>query len=95
MITIQTNHGDIKVELNAEKAPETVKNFLAYVESGHFEGTIFHRVIENFMIQGGGFDKETNQLSVNLITDFQTKWAPLQWQEQWTLTQQLPNFLLM
>jgi len=65
MITIQTNHGDIKVELNPEKAPETVKNFLTYVESGHFEGTIFHRVIENFMIQGGGFDKEMNQKSVN------------------------------
>jgi peptidyl-prolyl cis-trans isomerase B (cyclophilin B) len=65
MITISTSHGDIKVELNAEKAPETVKNFLSYVESGHFEGTIFHRVIENFMIQGGGFDKDMNQKSVN------------------------------
>jgi peptidyl-prolyl cis-trans isomerase B (cyclophilin B) len=65
MLTIQTNHGDIKVELNPEKAPETVKNFLSYVESGHFEGTIFHRVIENFMIQGGGFDKEMNQKPVN------------------------------
>ena len=65
MITISTNHGDIKVELNAEKAPETVKNFLSYVESGHFECTIFHRVIENFMIQGGGFDKDMNQKPVS------------------------------
>jgi peptidyl-prolyl cis-trans isomerase B (cyclophilin B) len=65
MITIHTNLGEIKVELNAEKAPETVKNFLSYVESGHFEDTIFHRVIENFMIQGGGFDSEMNQKPVN------------------------------
>jgi len=65
MITIHTNLGEIKVALNAEKAPETVKNFLEYVNSGHFEGTIFHRVIENFMIQGGGFDQDMNQKSVN------------------------------
>jgi len=65
MITIHTNLGEIKVALNAEKAPETVKNFLKYVNSGHFEGTIFHRVIENFMIQGGGFDQEMNQKAVN------------------------------
>lgn len=65
MITISTNLGDIKVALNAEKAPETVKNFLEYVESGHFENTIFHRVIENFMIQGGGFEEDMNQKTVN------------------------------
>lgn len=65
MITIQTNLGDIKVELNAEKAPATVENFLSYVNSGHYEGTIFHRVIENFMIQGGGFDADMNQKQVN------------------------------
>ena len=65
MITIHTNLGEIKIELNPEKAPATVKNFLEYVNSGHYEGTIFHRVIENFMIQGGGFDQEMNQKPVN------------------------------
>jgi peptidyl-prolyl cis-trans isomerase B (cyclophilin B) len=47
--------GDIEIELNTEKAPKTCENFAQYVEDGHFDGTIFHRVIENFMIQGGGF----------------------------------------
>jgi len=65
MVTIHTNLGDIKVSLNADKAPVTVKNFLEYVESGHYTGTVFHRVIENFMIQGGGFDEEMNQKMVN------------------------------
>ena len=65
MITIHTNHGDIQVTLDAEKAPATVANFLEYVASGHYEGTIFHRVIETFMIQGGGFDHDMNQKSVN------------------------------
>ena len=54
MITIRTNHGDIAVELFDEKAPISCENFLEYVRSGHFDGTIFHRVIPNFMIQGGG-----------------------------------------
>ena len=57
MITIRTNHGDIAVELFDEKAPITCENFLEYVRSGHFDGTIFHRVIPNFMIQGGGMDE--------------------------------------
>ncbi len=57
MVTIQTNLGDIKVQLFEDKAPETVKNFLSYVDSGHYQGTLFHRVIENFMIQGGGYDE--------------------------------------
>jgi cyclophilin family peptidyl-prolyl cis-trans isomerase len=55
IIVIETNKGNIEVELNFEKAPITSENFLSYVESGHFEGTIFHRVIPNFMVQGGGF----------------------------------------
>ncbi len=54
-VKIETNLGDIVLELNAEKAPKTVENFLRYVEEGHYQGTIFHRVIANFMIQGGGF----------------------------------------
>ena len=55
IIKIQTNHGDIYVELNAEKAPKTVANFLRYVEEDFYTNTIFHRVIRSFMIQGGGF----------------------------------------
>ncbi len=54
MIKLTTNHGAITLELDSEKAPKTAANFLAYVESGHYDGTIFHRVINGFMIQGGG-----------------------------------------
>lgn len=61
MILMKTTKGDIKLELDAEKAPKTVANFLNYVESGHYNGTIFHRVIDNFMIQGGGFNKNMQQ----------------------------------
>lgn len=55
MIKLTTNHGAITLELDAEKAPKTVANFITYVEAGHYDGTIFHRVIDGFMIQGGGF----------------------------------------
>ncbi len=61
MIKLTTNFGDITLELNSEKAPETVKNFLYYVESGFYNNTIFHRVIDDFMIQGGGFEPEMQQ----------------------------------
>jgi cyclophilin family peptidyl-prolyl cis-trans isomerase len=57
MITIKTNHGDISVELFDEKAPVSCENFRQYVADGHFNDTIFHRVIPNFMIQGGGMDE--------------------------------------
>ena len=60
-ITIQTSLGDIIVELNQEKAPQTVANFLNYLNAGFYENTLFHRVIPNFMIQGGGFDTDFNQ----------------------------------
>jgi cyclophilin family peptidyl-prolyl cis-trans isomerase len=60
-VVIKTTQGDIVVELNPEKAPNTVKNFLTYVNEGFYAGTIFHRVIRDFMIQGGGFDKNLNQ----------------------------------
>ena len=60
-VLFTTNHGNFKVELDAEKAPKTVENFLAYVNSGHYNGTIFHRVINGFMIQGGGFDKDMRE----------------------------------
>jgi len=55
MIRLKTNRGEIVLELDSEKAPKTAENFIQYVKEGHFDGTIFHRVIGNFMIQGGGF----------------------------------------
>ena len=61
MVLISTSQGDIKLELYEEKAPITVANFLSYVEEGFFDGTIFHRVINNFMIQGGGFSADMKQ----------------------------------
>lgn len=57
MITIKTNHGDISVELFDDKAPISCDNFRQYAQDGHFNGTVFHRVIPNFMIQGGGMDE--------------------------------------
>jgi peptidyl-prolyl cis-trans isomerase A (cyclophilin A)/peptidyl-prolyl cis-trans isomerase B (cyclophilin B) len=60
-VTLKTNMGDIVLELYPDKAPKSVANFLSYVKSGHYSGTVFHRVINNFMIQGGGFDKDMNQ----------------------------------
>jgi len=56
MITMHTTHGDIVLELDFDKAPISAANFLEYARAGHYEGTIFHRVIDNFMIQGGGFE---------------------------------------
>lgn len=61
MVVIKTSLGDIKVKLAADKAPLTVANFLSYAEAGHYNGTIFHRVIDGFMIQGGGFDANLRQ----------------------------------
>ncbi|MEQ5802039.1 peptidylprolyl isomerase [Halomonas sp. H10-9-1] len=61
MIVLQTTYGDISVELDHEKAPKTAANFEQYVRDGFYDGTLFHRVIEGFMIQGGGFDEEFNQ----------------------------------
>jgi peptidyl-prolyl cis-trans isomerase B (cyclophilin B) len=64
-VILTTNHGKIKLELDAEKAPKTVENFLSYVKSGHYDGTIFHRVIDGFMIQGGGFEPGMKQKPTN------------------------------
>lgn len=61
MVIIRTTFGEMKLELDAEKAPKTVENFLNYARDGFFDGTIFHRVIDNFMIQGGGFDADMKQ----------------------------------
>jgi cyclophilin family peptidyl-prolyl cis-trans isomerase len=64
-VVIRTSEGDITIKLFDDKSPVTVANFLAYVDSGFYNGTIFHRVIPNFMIQGGGFDKDMNQKETN------------------------------
>ncbi len=61
MVIIKTNHGDISIELDKVNTPNTTKNFLQYVNSGFYDGTIFHRVIDGFMIQGGGFDAKMQQ----------------------------------
>src|SRR3954451_19823900 len=61
VIVIETNQGTIKAELFQDKAPETVKNFLTYVEAKHYDALIFHRVIDGFMIQGGGFDGDMKE----------------------------------
>lgn len=61
MIKLHTNFGVISLELDAEKAPESAKNFIAYAESGHYDNTVFHRVIPGFMVQGGGFEPGMKQ----------------------------------
>ena len=69
MILMKTTQGDIKIELNNEKAPNTVANFMKYVEKGHYKDVIFHRVISGFMIQTGGFDAEMNQKDAPYTVD--------------------------
>lgn len=61
MVILKTNYGDITIELDFEKAPKTAENFAQYVKDGFYDGTIFHRVIDNFMIQGGGFEAGMTQ----------------------------------
>ena len=61
MVILHTNHGDITIELDAENAPATVANFLQYVRDGHYDNTIFHRVIDGFMVQGGGMEPGMKQ----------------------------------
>jgi len=60
-VELQTSKGNIRIELDDAKAPESVKNFLAYVNKGHYNGTVFHRVIKGFMVQGGGFEPGMKQ----------------------------------
>ena len=62
-ITLKTNKGTIKLELDKEKAPISAANFVEYVKAGHYNGTVFHRVINGFMIQGGGFDEKMKEKS--------------------------------
>ena len=64
-VLMKTSMGDVTIELDAKKAPISVKNFLAYVKSGHYSDTVFHRVIPGFMIQGGGFMKDMSEKSAN------------------------------
>lgn len=69
MVNLHTNFGIISLELDAEKAPKTVENFLAYVKDAHYDNTVFHRVIGNFMIQGGGFEPGMKQKDVRAPID--------------------------
>ena len=73
MIKLHTNFGAITIELDAEKAPETAKNFTAYVEAGHYNNTIFHRVIDGFMIQGGGFEPGMKQKPADTTVENEAK----------------------
>nr|WP_315486719.1 peptidylprolyl isomerase [uncultured Undibacterium sp.] len=72
-VLLTTNLGNIKIELHEDKAPKTVANFLAYVEAGHYTGTIFHRVIRGFMIQGGGFEIGMKQKPTNAPVENEAK----------------------
>ena len=62
-VNMETSAGSIRLELDSDKAPKSVENFVAYAKAGHYDGTIFHRVIPGFMIQGGGFDTDMKQKS--------------------------------
>ncbi len=100
MIKLHTNHGVITLKLFADKAPETVANFIQYVKDGHYDNTIFHRVISNFMIQGGGFDSDMKQKSTRETikneanNGLSNKKAPLRWRAPWSLIQLQHNFSL-
>lgn len=85
IVTIKTTLGDIQIELDQQKAPKTVENFLEYADSGHYNGTIFHRVIDGFMIQGGGFDKAMQQKPTS---------APIENEAQNGLTNQLGSIAM-
>jgi len=73
MITLKTNMGDIVIELDEEKAPITSANFAQYVEDGFYNGTIFHRVIDNFMVQGGGFEPGMTQKETRATIENEAK----------------------
>ena len=73
MVTLETSMGEIHIALDAEKAPITVKNFTDYVEDGFFDGTIFHRVIPNFMFQGGGMTEDMQQKTTKASIENEAK----------------------
>ncbi len=85
-VKLTTNFGDIVLELNAEKAPLTVANFVEYVKAGHYENTVFHRVIGNFMIQGGGFEPGMKEKKDKRppTTVFPTTNTPSPWPAPWS-----------
>ena len=68
-IVLKTTLGEVQITLNSEKAPKTVENFVQYVRDGHYDGTIFHRVIDGFMIQGGGFEPGMQEKSTRAPID--------------------------
>jgi peptidyl-prolyl cis-trans isomerase B (cyclophilin B) len=72
-VLLTTNMGNITLELDAEKAPKTVENFLHYVNAGHYNGTIVHRVIGDFMVQGGGFDEQMKQKPADQTVENEAK----------------------
>lgn len=72
-VTIETSKGTLELELDADKAPKTVENFVNYVKKGHYDGTIFHRVIPGFMIQGGGFTADMSQKAVDKPIECESK----------------------
>jgi len=73
MVELETNQGRITVELFADKAPKSAENFVQYVKDGHYDGTVFHRVIDGFMIQGGGFDADMKQKSTRAPIENEAK----------------------
>ena len=76
LVTFETTHGSFAVALEPESAPKTVENFLTYVRDGHYDGTIFHRIIAGFMIQGGGYDERYQQLSTRAPVENEAPGAP-------------------
>jgi len=77
MILMHTSKGDIQVQLDVENTPKTAENFLSYAREGFYNGTLFHRVIDNFMVQGGGFDETFSQKPVNAPIENEAKSAKL------------------
>lgn len=75
MLTLKTNHGDIEVQLHTDTTPKTAENFLTYAKEGFFDGTIFHRVIDGFMVQGGGFKPGMSQKSTQATIENEAKQA--------------------
>lgn len=76
LVTFETTHGSFAVALEPDSAPKTVENFLAYVRDGHYDGTIFHRIIAGFMIQGGGYDERYQQLPTRAPIENEAPDAP-------------------
>ena len=76
LVTFETTHGSFAVALEPDSAPKTVENFLAYVRDGHYDGTIFHRIIAGFMIQGGGYDERYQQLPTRAPIENEAPGAP-------------------